>query len=75
MPKIDRVKEELGWLKVFFAIFVATDLSLVAWVAQNFEEQTLFLSISSVISIFVVTVIIVWINKIAYKKIDSLEEL
>ncbi len=31
MPKLDMLKEELGWLKVVFGIFIATNLSLMAW--------------------------------------------
>jgi len=26
MPKLDKLKEELGWLKVAFGIFIATNL-------------------------------------------------
>ena len=33
MPKLDKVKEELGWLKVLFAIAVATNLSLMGYLA------------------------------------------
>jgi hypothetical protein len=36
MPKADRIKEEIGWLKVVFAVCVALDASLVAWLAQNY---------------------------------------
>ena len=32
MAQIDKLKEEIGWLKVIFAILIATDISLVAWV-------------------------------------------
>ena len=30
MAKIDKLKEEIGWLKIIFAILIATDISLVA---------------------------------------------
>ena len=29
MSKVDNLKEEIGWLKVVFAILVAIDISLV----------------------------------------------
>ena len=38
MAKIDKLKEEIGWLKVIFAILIATDISLVAWVVQNYGK-------------------------------------
>ena len=31
MAYVDKVKEEIGWLKVVFAILLATDISLIAW--------------------------------------------
>jgi hypothetical protein len=37
MSKTDKLKEEIGWLKVVFAILVATDISLVAWLVQNYN--------------------------------------
>lgn len=30
MAHIDKVKEEIGWLKVVFALSIATDISLIA---------------------------------------------
>ena len=30
MAQIDKLKEEISWLKVVFAILIATDISLVA---------------------------------------------
>ncbi len=39
MPKLDKVKEELGWLKIIFAIAVATNLSLMAYLAQNYKSK------------------------------------
>ena len=39
MAKVDKLKEEIGWLKVIFAILIATDISLVAWVVQNYGEN------------------------------------
>ena len=35
MSKLDKVKEEIGWLKVIFTIAIATNLSLMAYLAQK----------------------------------------
>jgi len=75
MPKLDKVKEELGWLKVIFAIAVATDLSLMAYLAQNYKIQDTFFSILNGSTIILVTFIIIIINRKAYKKIDEIGEL
>jgi len=36
MSKAERLKEEIGWLKVVFAVCVALDASLVAWLALSY---------------------------------------
>ena len=43
MSKADRLKEEIGWLKVVFAILIAIDVSLVGWLAQNYDNAPIFL--------------------------------
>ena len=75
MPKLDKVKEELGWLKVLFAISVATNLSLMAYLAQHYETQNMSFTIANIISIILTTIFIIVINKKAYKKIDEIGEL
>ena len=75
MARIDQLKEEIGWLKIIFAILIATDISLDAWVIQNYGKTGKILLIVSVIGVFLLTFVIVWINQIAYRKIDELEEL
>ena len=75
MARIDTLKEEMGWLKIIFAILIATDISLGAWVVQNYGKTSKILLIVSVIGVFLLTFVIVWVNQVAYRKIDELEEL
>ena len=75
MARLERLKEELNWLRVVFAIFIASDLSLIGYFAQNYNTQNKILNIISVISIIIFTLVIILINKIAYKKLDEMEEL
>lgn len=75
MAQIDKLKEEIGWLKVVFAILIATDISLVAWVIQNYGKASPSLLVTGAIAAILITLIIIWINKAAYRKIDKLEEL
>ena len=75
MAHIDKVKEEIGWLKVVFAIFLATALSLIAWLVENYGAgQTLLLVVGGVAALLVMLAII-WINSVAKRKINKLEEL
>ena len=75
MSKVDKLKEEIGWLKVVFAILVAIDISLVGWLAQNYDDAPIFLQIVCAVAAVVITGGVVWVNRVAYRKIDELEEL
>ena len=65
MAQIDKLKEEIGWLKVVFAILIATDISLVAWVIQNYGKASPGLLVTGAIAAILITLIIIWINKAA----------
>jgi len=77
VPKIDKIKEQIGWLKVVFAIFMAIEISLIAWLANNYDNENISASkvYLNVLSIFIVSVVVILINKTAFKKIDELGEL
>ncbi len=75
MARVDKLKEEIGWLKIIFAILTATDISLVAWLVQNYGKVSLRLLIICAIGAFLVSTAIVLVNRVAYRKIDQLEEL
>lgn len=75
MASIDKLKEEIGWLKVVFAILIATAISLAAWVIQNYGEANRFLTIGGAVGVLLIIVIIIRINSVAYRKIDKLEDL
>lgn len=74
MSKTDRIKEELGWLKIVFAIFVATDVSLMAWLAQNYNDLSLVLMVSGFLGVVFVTSVVVWVNHAAIKRFKELEK-
>ena len=75
MARIDKLKEEIGWLKIIFAILIATGISLCAWVVQNYGKISKIFLIVSIMGVFLLTFVIVWVNQVAYRKIDELEEL
>ncbi|MXZ00389.1 hypothetical protein F4Y93_06975 [Candidatus Poribacteria bacterium] len=75
MAHIDKVKEEIGWLKVVFAIFLATALSLIAWLVENYGTGRTLLLVVGGASAFLVMLAIIWVNSVAKRKINKLEEL
>ena len=75
MAHIDKVKEEIGWLKVIFAISLATVLSLIAWLVENYGKGQKLLLVVGGVSAFLIMLAIIWINSAAKRKINQLEEL
>ena len=75
MAHIDKVKEEIGWLKVVFAIFIATVLSLMAWLVENYGKGQRLLLVVGGVAAFLIMLAIIQINSVAKQKIDKLEEL
>ena len=74
MAKIDRLKEEIGWLKLVFGVLVAIDVSMVGWSAQNYASANSVLVVGGVIATAVVTLGVVRINRVAYHRMKELED-
>lgn len=74
MAKVDRIKEEIGWLKLVFGVLVAIDASLVGWLAQNYATASRLLALAGVTAIGVITFVVVRINRLAYRRIEQLED-
>ena len=75
MSKTDKLKEQIGWLKVVFAILVAIDISLVGWLVQNYVDAPIFLQVMCAVAVVLTTGGVIWVSRTAYRKIDELEEL
>ncbi len=75
MSRSEKLKEEIGWLKVVFGILAAIDVSLLAWLAQNYRSANALLLVIGALAVAGITAAVVWVNHRAYQKIDELEEL
>jgi uncharacterized membrane protein len=74
MAKSDRIKEELGWLKVVFAVCAAVAASLLAWLAQNYATANPVLVATGIVSATVLAVVVGFVNRRAYRLIDEMED-
>lgn len=74
MAKLDRIKEEIGWLKLVFGVLVAIDASLVGRLAQNYPTGSRLLVLAGVAATIVVTFAVVRVNRLAYRRIEQLED-
>lgn len=74
MSKAERLKEEIGWLKVVFAVCVALDASLVAWLAQNYATAEPVLVTTGCIASILLALLVVFVNRRAYCRFKELED-
>ena len=58
-----------------FGILAAIDVSLLAWLAQNYRSASTLLLVIAALAVAGITVAVVLVNHRAYQKIDELEEL
>jgi drug/metabolite transporter (DMT)-like permease len=75
LSRADRLKEEIGWPKVAFGIAVALDASVVAWLAQNYATASPIIVGAGFIAVLGFAVMIVLINRWAYRRIEELENV
>ena len=75
MGKIDEVKEELNYLKVWLGIVVVTTISLVGWLINHYENTSTPKAIGDIVAIVVLTIVTVFIDRSIKKKIHSLKDL
>ena len=75
MARGERNKEEIGWLKVVFGAAVALDASLIAWVAQNYGAAHPVIGNGALLMAGVLSFFVVYVNRLAYQRLEELEEL
>ena len=74
MARVDRIKEEIGWLKVPFGLLAVVDASLLGWLAHSYAKANSALVAATTIAVKVVSSGIIQLNRIAYRLFDDLEE-
>lgn len=75
MGKMDEIKEEIGWLKLWLGILIVTMFSMIGWGISHIghvNDNLLWLDAASVV---LIAGIVARINFVAIKKIKSLKDL
>ena len=75
MAKLDEVKEEINFLKLWLSILIVTVIGMVGWGISNIGKVKDILLILDVIGIVVLAGLIVIINFAIIKKIKTLKDL
>jgi len=74
LAKADRLKEEIGWLKLIFAVLAAVDASLVAWLAQNYTTVSIVILFAGLTATVFGTGAILWTIRLVRRRLKELEE-
>lgn len=74
MAKIDRIKEEIGWLKLLFGALGAIDASLLGWPAQNYTTASRVRMAVAVSAAAIVSFAIAHLNRVVYRRLSDLED-
>ena len=74
MASIDRLKEEIGWLKVPFGVLFVVDASLLGWLAQSYADVSPILLFAGSCATVAIAGAVFWINRVAYKRMKGIED-
>lgn len=75
MAKIDRIKEFINYLKVLLVLVIATIISIIGWIVNNYNKNEPFIVYSAVTVVFILLVLSMILNRKIVKDIKSLEDL
>lgn len=75
MSEIDAIKEFIGYLKVVFALVLATTIGLMSWLVQNYQSAENLLLYADVALIAVLVITLILINRKILSDIKRLKEL
>jgi hypothetical protein len=75
LPEIDEIKELIGYLKVIFALVLATTIGLISWLVQNYQSADKLLLYTDVLLVVVLVITLILINRKILSDIKRLKEL
>lgn len=74
MAKIDELKAELGMLKFWLGIFVATFLTIAGWTALNYQKAELILLFGAGLCLIALVIAVHLTNKKIKAKIKDISK-
>ncbi len=75
MSEKEKIKEEIGWLKLVFGLLTAVDVPLIAWLFNNFSVVPLTQVLTAISLVIIITCAMIKINFRIYKNLNRLREL
>ena len=75
MAKIDEIKEEINFLKLWLSVLIVTVWGMIGWGISNIGKINNILLVLDGVGVMILSWIIVIINFTIIKKIKSLKDL
>jgi len=75
LSELDEIKEFIGYLKVIFALVLATTIGLISWLVQNYQSAGKLLLYADVLLVVVLVITLILINRKILSDIKRLKEL
>ncbi len=75
MSELDRIKEQIAYLKFWLGVMVVTDLSLVGWLISSAGGEPRYKVFGALVAVTIITVSGCAVHLGIERRIDALEEL
>jgi F0F1-type ATP synthase assembly protein I len=75
LSRAEKIKEQIGWLKVAFGLLTAVIVSLVGYIATSYKIAEPIMLIVALLLTVLLSFGVIVVNKKAFDKMDELEEL
>ncbi len=75
MPELDRLKEQLAYLKFWQGIMVVTDISLLGWLVSTADGARALTVVLAIIGVVALTFGIVVLHRQIERRIDEIGRL
>ena len=75
MPQLDRLKEQIAYLKFWQGILVVTDISLIGWLVSNAARAQVGTMVLAIMSVAFITAGVIILHRQIERRIDQIGEL
>ena len=75
MSKLDKAKEQIGYLRFWLGVMVVTDISLVGWLVSSAGAARTHMVVGALVAIVVITTSGFVVHRRVERRIDALEDL
>ena len=75
MPELDRLKEQLAYLKFWQGVMVVTDISLLGWLVSTADGARALTVVLAIIGVVALTFGIVVLHRQIERRIDEIGRL